>query len=111
MSDILTVPKKVKIGSMEYNVNLEGEPIVCEGRLYDGLILYDELLIRLHSNRATPRVEETFLHEILHGILRERDINFGEDEEEVVEMLGKAMYQFIKENQIIFKGEQKWKLK
>lgn len=104
MSSIITIPKKVKIGSMEYDISLENEVIVGEGQVYNGLIIFDDLVIRLWSNRSAQRLEETFIHEVLHGILRERDILI-EDEEELVEMLGKGIYQFIIDNPNIFKGE------
>lgn len=44
---------------------------------------------------------ETLIHEILHGIIFDRQIDFqNDDEEAIIERLSRGLYQVLKENEL-----------
>lgn len=92
---------KIKIGSMEYEVIKTDKPILLDNEVCNGVIDYENLFIEINTNRAIQKQEETFIHEILHGIIHERNLIL-EDEEKIVEEISKGLYQVIKDNIEIF---------
>lgn len=98
----MVIKDKIKIGSMEYDVIKTDKPILLDGQVCNGIIDYENLFIEISTNRATQKQEETLMHEILHGIMHERNLIL-EDEEMVVEEISKGLYQVIKDNPEIFK--------
>lgn len=98
----MEIKNKIKIGSMEYEVIKTDKPILLDNEACNGIIDYENLFIEISNNRAIQKQEETFIHEILHGIIRERSLIL-EDEEMIVEEISKGLYQVIKDNQEIFK--------
>lgn len=98
----MEIKDKVKIGSMEYEVIKTDKPILLDDKVCNGIIDYENLFIEISTNRAAQKQEETFIHEVLHGIIRERNLIL-EDEEMVVEEISKGLYQVIKDNIDIFK--------
>lgn len=97
----MVIKDKIKIGSMEYEVKNTDEPILLDNQACNGIIDYENLLILIYKNRAIQKQEETFIHEILHGIIHERNLIL-EDEEMIVEEISKGLYQVIKDNIEIF---------
>ena len=98
----MEIKDKIKIGSMEYEVIKTSKPILLDNQACNGIIDYEYLFIEINTNRAVQRREETFIHEVLHGIIRERNLVL-ENEEMIVEEIGKGLYQFIKNNPEVFK--------
>lgn len=98
----MEIKDKIKISSMEYKVTFTDEDIVLDNKLCNGTIDYENLIITLCSNRSLQRQEETFIHEVVHGIIRERNLIL-EDEEMIVDEISKGLYQVIKDNEDIFK--------
>lgn len=98
----MEIKDKIKIGSMEYEVIKTDKPILLYNEACNGIIDHENLFIEISINRATQKQEETFIHEVLHGIIRERNLIL-EDEEMIVEEIGKGLYQFIKDNPEVFK--------
>lgn len=98
----MEIKDKVKIGAMEYEVIKTDKPILLDNEVCNGVIDYGNLFIEINNNRAIQKQEETFIHEILHGIIRERNLIL-EDEEMIVEEISKGLYQVIKDNKEIFK--------
>ncbi|GAA0100802.1 hypothetical protein UT300012_15170 [Paraclostridium bifermentans] len=97
----MEITNKIKIGSMEYEVKKTDEPILLDNQACNGIIDYENLSILIYKNRAIQKQEETFIHEVLHGIIHERNLIL-EDEEIIVEELSKGLYQAIKDNKEIF---------
>lgn len=94
----MKIPESIRIGGVEYAVGYE-ENLRMDNRLCKGTIDYLEHRITLSANDATEHQSrcQTLLHEILHGI---RDY-FGmeiENEEDVVEMFAKGLYQVLEDN-------------
>lgn len=97
----MDIKSNIKIGSMVYRIEITNEPILMNCQECKGIIEYDDLVIRISDKIASQRQEETFIHEVLHGIIRERNLNL-EDEEIIVEELSKGLYQVIRDNKGIF---------
>ncbi|CEQ10678.1 phage protein [[Clostridium] sordellii] len=98
----MNIKNDIKIGSMSYNVKITNEPIILDHQECKGIIEYDDLVIKISNKIAKQRQEETFIHEILHGIIRERNLEI-EDEEILVDEISKGLYQFINDNIDIFR--------
>jgi hypothetical protein len=100
------IPDVVKIGGMEYDVEITSEPLFVEDRRCKGLIEYEQQRIRLADDSViSPQTRtRTFWHEVLHGILSERnfDIVKADDEETIVEELAIGIHQFIVDNNLLF---------
>lgn len=97
----MNIKNAIKIGSMTYSVKITNEPIILNHQECKGIIEYDDLTIKISNKIAKQRQEETFIHEILHGIIHERNLIL-EDEEMIVEEISKCLYQVIKDNKEIF---------
>uniref|UniRef100_A0A6M3L0F0 Phage protein n=1 Tax=viral metagenome TaxID=1070528 RepID=A0A6M3L0F0_9ZZZZ len=96
----MTLPKRVKIGGLTYEVRsttkLKGDQ---NEKLY-GNISYVDLIINV-DNRAYPaRAGESLLHEIIHGIADERNTAISE---KMVHVLTAGFYQFMVDNPKVVK--------
>ncbi|MGL5712276.1 MAG: hypothetical protein ACRCXT_20865 [Paraclostridium sp.] len=98
----MIIKDSVKIGAMQYKVTCVDEDIILENQLCNGTIDYENLIITISNNRARQKQEETFIYEVLHGIIRDRNLIL-EDEEMIVDEISKGLYQVIKDNPEIFK--------
>jgi hypothetical protein len=97
------ITDKVKIGCYEYEVTQQSEPLILDAHEMCGVISYENNTIRLNNKRSAQRIEQTFWHEVIHGICYDRGLEINDDEN-VVEELAKGFYQFIKDNKQIFKS-------
>ena len=96
----MKIPKRVKIGAHTYKVlfrdDLDDENFgVCRPRKLSMFI--DETVERTQQ-------EETFIHEILHAIFKQEGMSSPlsyEKEESQVQRLGHALYQVLKENNML----------
>jgi hypothetical protein len=94
----LKIPESVRIGGVEYQI--EYIPNLRDGnRLLYGQIDYDNNKLYLSENDGTGHQNRciTLLHEVLHGI-REHACMEIENEEKIVEMFSKGLYQFLQDN-------------
>lgn len=98
----MEIPSKVRIGSTDYEVKLTKENLVCDGRECVGTIDYGFHIINIQEGIQDKQAQEiTFLHELLHGIVRERNLEI-ENEELVVEEISRGLHQVIRDNTNIF---------
>jgi hypothetical protein len=97
--------KTVKIGGLIYTIQECDDPRSETDEKLLGDINYTHERIRLNSN-ATERVKRmVLLHEIIHGILEHAA---RDDDEQVVQIVGKGLAQVFMDNQWIvdlFKAE------
>ena len=93
--------KKVKIGGLKYRIS-EVEDLGHQERSPGmlGCINYHELTIKLEKNIHSTMQEQTLIHELAHGIFVES--GFEEHEEEMVNRIGKVLYQVLKDNDFSF---------
>lgn len=95
----MNIPSKVRIGSIDYDVELTDETLVLNAQQSLGIIDYDNTKIRIAKNiQSQQKQEQTFLHEVVHAITREFKIDFTEDEETIVDKLAYGLHQVIKDN-------------
>jgi hypothetical protein len=92
------IPDNIKIGGLNYKIEFK-DNIIHEGRTCTGLIENDNLVISLLSNRPQDRNYQTLLHEILHGIIYNRNLNIAETTEEfLVDELAYGLLEILKNN-------------
>lgn len=94
----MKIPGSVRIGGIEY-------PVFMEVRLNDGVnicygnIDYEKCRIRLldSDSMGHEKMCVVLLHEILHGIRYHAGLNI-DNEEEIVDMFAKGLYQVLQDN-------------
>lgn len=94
----MKIPEHVRIGGVEYEVidNVSG---LNDGQnVLAGEINYNDSVIRLNEVVAGHQMKcITLWHEILHGIRNHAGIEI-EDEETVVELFARGIYQVLQDN-------------
>jgi len=98
----MKIPERVRIGYREYDVNCRPGPVVVDNSVCYGSIEYEKGVININGNYPEDQKECTFLHECLHGIETDRDLNLSE---KVVETLAKGLYCFIRDNPEMFEKD------
>lgn len=100
----MNIIDKVRIGSMYYNIKLTDETLVLNGRECKGMIDYEFHEIKINNKvHDSQGQEQTFLHELIHGIIRERNLDLeNSNEETIVDEIATGLHQIIKDNPGIF---------
>jgi Zn-dependent peptidase ImmA (M78 family) len=100
----VNIPEKIRIGSSDYSVVLTDENLVCNGQESYGWIDYNYHLIKINKNIQDKQGQEkTLLHELIHGIVRERSLDVANSNEEIiVEEIAMGLHQVIRDNKNIF---------
>lgn len=98
---------KVKIGGIVYFVTETDKPLLLNGRECSGIIHYDEASIELKQDRNEQNKEQTWWHEVIHGITRERGIDFGDNNELFTDELAKALHALMVDNSYPLPGQKK----
>ncbi len=94
----MKIPDSVRIGGVEYEIQIND--IVRIGtELCYGSIDYTESVIQLSEGDSKGHQHQciTLWHEILHGIFNHAGFKV-ENEEEIVEILSKGIYQVLQDN-------------
>jgi hypothetical protein len=94
----MKIPKSVRIAGVEYAV--QDVPHLNDGTtLAYGYISYIEMTISLTSTEKMSHEKKclTLWHEILHGIRKHAGLEI-KDEEKVVDMFAKGVYQVLQDN-------------
>jgi hypothetical protein len=101
----LRIPQKVRVGSCDYTVELTEETLVNpDRRICYGVMDADDHKLRIDRKLGDTQLHElVFLHELLHAMVHERNINL-ENEELVVEELSRSLHQIIRDNPEMFKA-------
>ncbi|MFV0517240.1 MAG: hypothetical protein ACK5MV_07580 [Aminipila sp.] len=93
----MKIPENIRIGGVDYKVELQGALNDGVNMLY-GQIDYQASEIKLNDDIEGHQHQcITLWHEVLHGIVN----NFGmeiEDEEKIVDMFAKGIYQVLQDN-------------
>ena len=94
----MKVPESVRIGGVEYEVRYEPN-LRLNNNLCYGTINYDESTITLSKKDGTEHQRRciTLWHEILHGIRNHAGLEI-ENEEEIVDMFARGIYQVLQDN-------------
>lgn len=94
----MKIPESVRIGGVEYPIryveNLRHGALIAYGH-----IDYENCVIELSSTDGTAHEKRCLIlwHEILHGIRQHAGLEI-ENEEEIVEMFAKGVYQVLQDN-------------
>lgn len=94
----MKIPKSIRIGGVEYEIAYT--PNLNDGTtLAYGYISYENCKIELSATDGTSHQKrcQTLWHEILHGIRNHAGLKI-ENEEEVVDMFAKGIYQVLQDN-------------
>lgn len=98
----MNIPETVRIGSIDYKIELVDTPIILDYKQCNGIIDYTQSKIILDSNTLEQQqLELTLLHEIVHGMLHDRGLE-EQDNEQLVEALSYALHQLIRDNHRLF---------
>ena len=99
----MNIPKKIRIGSCDYDVLLTERDLVANQKESYATIDYSNHEIEINTKLGDSQLNElSFLHEMFHGIIEERSLAV-QDEELIVEGLAKGLHQIIRDNPNIFK--------
>ena len=100
------IPDKVKIDGMEYQVIQTDETLTNDNKVCRGIIEYEHRIIKLNTLCQDEQgMKRTLFHEIIHGIVRERNFDFKADEEMVIDELAKGFYNLLNDNPEMFSGK------
>lgn len=94
------LPQTVKIGCYDYEVIETDEPIIVDGHECKGSIDYFIHQIKIKkSGVSEQQKEQTFWHEVVHGIIKYRSFDpLKTDPETTVEELALGLYGVMKQN-------------
>lgn len=94
----MKIPESIRIGGIEYGIENGVHDLNDGQHLLYGEINYRESKIRISDVCKSHEMRcITLLHEILHGI-REHNGMEIENEERIVEMYSKGLYQVLQDN-------------
>lgn len=104
----MNIPNKVRIGSADYEVKQEDKTITINSVQCKGMIDYEYHEIKIDTSIQDKQgMEQTFLHELVHGIVRERSLDLqNSDDETIVDEIAMGLHQVIRDNANIFKEEK-----
>lgn len=100
----MNIPDKVKIGGIIYDVEKVPTTLILNNQACGGIIDTENCKITLNDTLGNGAIEQTFLHEIIHGICRDRKLENLFSDEETTDSLSRGLHAFIKDNLSIFKG-------
>lgn len=92
---------KVKIGYKEYEIVKEPEIINLPEELM-GQINFQEEKIRISTKYSQNQQNQSFLHELVHGILEKLSLRELNDNETIVDQIATTLYEVILDNPHIF---------
>lgn len=92
---------KVKIGGITYSIEKVEDYTGTEGRW--GSISFKKAEIGLDDRLNIDVYNQTLIHEILHGIIKESCIDLEDEEEEmIVDKMSKVLFQVLSDNDFSF---------
>lgn len=92
---------KVKIDQVTYDISEVSGPILVDHRECKGCIDYNINKIELLAANGPSQTQVTLMHEIVHGIVYERDLDRyikGDENEDFTDAMAKAIMQLIRDN-------------
>lgn len=94
----MKIPESIRIGGVEYPIRYVPH-LHHDNALAYGRISYDDCCIELSDTDGTAHEKrcKTLWHEILHGIREHAGLEI-KNEEEVIDMFAKGIYQVLQDN-------------
>lgn len=107
---MMMLPKKIKILSIEYNIEYVDDPRAADwgdGEKARGSVCWEENTIKvLKANRPIQDIWRTIIHEVLHIINWDMNVDCADDEK-YVSQVSTAFNCFLWENGILKKSSKK----
>ena len=93
----MKIPKSIRISGIDYAVK-QVDDLNNGTNMLNGRIDYLESEIYLNRKYGHQNKCVTLLHEIIHGILHHSNIDLGETEEKIIDILAYGIYQVLQDN-------------
>ena len=96
----MKIPSKINIGGIIYDVRLVSSKAgnVLQESSFRGMCSNEQCVITIDNDPNGQVIEQTFFHEILHGIESNFKLSFSEDD---VDRIARGFYQVLKENGLL----------
>lgn len=98
----MIIPDSVKVGNFIYEVDVTDEVITFDNMVCNGLCDSHVQSIKLDNKLTQQNKERVFLHELVHAICFDKELDFGEETETVVDALAKGLHGVIVDNPSLF---------
>ncbi|WP_010295908.1 hypothetical protein [Clostridium senegalense] len=100
----MDVLDNVRIGSSDYKIIISNQVLVVDRCECKGMIDFEFHQIKINNQVQDKQgQEQTFLHELIHGIVKERSLDLlNSDEETIVNEIALGLHQVIRDNKSIF---------
>lgn len=102
----MIIPKNVKVGNFIYDVQITEEPILLDFQVCSGLCDSHNQIIKIDANLTQQNKERVFLHELLHCMAIDKELEFGEETEHVIDSLAKSLHGILVDNKMLFMNEE-----
>lgn len=93
--------KTFRIGPVDYTVELVPKLYHLYERL--GQVIYSNTHIQLDADMSLSRINDVFIHELLHAIFCEA--GYDEQDEDMINRVGKVLAQVLRDNDFGFMRE------
>lgn len=105
----MNILNNVRIGSSDYKVLVSDQVLIVDRSECKGMIDFEFHQIKINNQVQDKQgQEQTLLHELIHGIVRERNLDLlNSDEETIVEEISLGLHQVIRDNPKMFSYESK----
>ncbi|MGL5718010.1 MAG: hypothetical protein ACRCX2_33715 [Paraclostridium sp.] len=98
----MIIPVNVKVGNFVYGVDETDEIITFEGLVAQGLCDSGNQQIKIDNKLTQQSKERVFLHELVHAICFDKELDFEGETEYVVDALAKGLHGVIIDNPNLF---------
>ena len=94
------MPSTMLIGPYRFKVLLKDTPLIHDGKSCLGLFTPEQQEISIKDSRGLQRLQQTFVHELLHAIHYYRSFEPSmSDYDEIMDEFGRGFLLFVKNNQ------------
>lgn len=97
----------VKIGNIVYQVEITQQQLCVDNHEVQALVNYNEARIVIRTDGFARHVQdENWWHEVLHGIIKSRNLTFGEGEEAIVVDISRGLHALMMDNPFPLPGQE-----
>ncbi|MHB8276362.1 MAG: hypothetical protein ACYDIA_01745 [Candidatus Humimicrobiaceae bacterium] len=98
----MKIPPKINIGGIIYDVKLVSGKVnnVLQEASFRGMYSNEKCIITIDKNANKQVIEQTFFHEVLHGIESNFKLKFSENN---IDRLARGIYQVLNDNNLLLK--------
>lgn len=100
MSKKINIPKSIKVGGVNYKIEIMHLDKNDDGEQILGYCQYLDNVIQINEDASPERQEQTLYHELVHAIFFETSNNEFQDNEKLVDSVGLMLHQIVKNNKL-----------